>query len=235
MGRNHHRSSLGRRLLEHARDRPCVVAIDRCERLICEDHLRTGGERSGDGDPLPLSRRQLARIRILPMTDAKSLEGRGCLFCDLFRRGVGVIDCEAEDDVLQGGQPREQALLLEDERNLSPHAVEVAPPPTVKSAALHPDLSRRWAELAVQQTEQRGLARAARPGDLDQLAWRDREVDLLDDRAAPKGLADGGQPDQRAGRRRMSGYRLISRLATKVRHRTGGACPRSSRPSGPHP
>ena len=235
MGGNHHCSSLGRRLLEHARDRPRIVAIDRCERLICEDHLRTGGERSRDGDPLPLSRRELARIRIFAMTDAKSLEGRCGLFRDLFRWVVRVIDSETENDVFQGGQPREQALLLEDERDLSPYAVEVVPPPAMESAALHPDLSRRGAELAVQQAEQCGLARAARPGDLDQLASRDREVDLVDDPAAPEGLVDGGQPYQRAGRRRMSGYRLIGRLATKVRHRTGGACAGSSQPSGPHP
>jgi hypothetical protein len=48
----------------------------------------------------------------------------------------------------------------------------------VEASAFDPDLASVGPQLAVDETQQRGLARAARAGDLNELAARNAEVDV---------------------------------------------------------
>ncbi len=82
------------------------------ERLVEKQHLRTLRERPGDRDPLGLAARELpgATARELPDPQpVQPLQSDGA--------GLGARDAaraEPERDVLQGGEVREQHLVLED-------------------------------------------------------------------------------------------------------------------------
>ena len=120
---------------------------------------------------------------------------------DLAIGGVGLVHHQRKHHVLERGQAAEQALLLEQERNVVPDAVEVAAPPLVQRSSLDPYLAGGRPQLAVQQTQQRGLPRSAGTRHLDQLARRDREVELVDHDALAEQLSDRAELDQRSRRR----------------------------------
>ncbi len=103
----------------------------------------------------------------------------------------------AQDDVLESVETWQQALLLEHEGNLAPHATQAPSPPAVEPTAADPQLAGIRPQLAVDEAEQGGLARATRPGHLDQLTGGDAEVDAFEDRAATEGLGYGDELDRR--------------------------------------
>src|SRR5207245_2583169 len=109
-----------------------------------------------------------------------------------------------------------EALLLEHERDIAAEVAETAAPPPVKSASAHPQLARIRSQLAVDQAQQGGLAGAAAPGYLDQLARRDCEIETLEDGGLAKRFGDAcaapvlTAAGQREWRRRDGDYKLTS-------------------------
>src|SRR5713101_6665005 len=89
-----------------------------------------------------------------------------------------VDEHQCENQVLEGVQAGQQPLLLIDEGDLATEAPKTPPPPAVEASSLDPKLASRRTELAVDEPEQRRLARPARSYDLDQLAARNREVHI---------------------------------------------------------
>src|SRR2546428_2372181 len=160
-------------------------------------------------------------------------------------RHLRIAHLERKHDVLERVEARQEALLLEHERNFAAEVVETVAPPPVKSEAAHPQLARIRSQLAVDQAQQGGLAGAAPSGYLDQLARRDCEIDTLEDAGLAKRFGDAKQLDRRLdcelafGRRAAPGRPIFLRLhavsLTAVFGRAGAAscCWSASHPSRP--
>jgi hypothetical protein len=93
-------------------------------------------------------------------------------------RDLGVTDLHRENEIFKGGQARQEALILVYEGHLAANAAQPTPPPPVEASPLDPNLSAVRPQLAVNQSKQRGLARAAGACDLDELAWGGRDADV---------------------------------------------------------
>ena len=86
-------------------------------------------------------------------------------------------------DVLDRGQRRDQVELLEDEpERVAPQARELAVAHRHEVLALELDAPARRAVERAEQLQQRRLARAGRPGDDEELAVANLEVDAVDRR-----------------------------------------------------
>src|SRR5256886_5698605 len=133
-------------------------------------------------------------------------------------RHLRIAYLERKHDVLERVQARQEALLLEHERDVAAEIAEAAAPPPVKSAPAHPQLARIRSQLAVDQAQQGRLAGAARSGYLDQLTRSDGEIDALENGGLAKRLGDANELDRRLdcelafGRRAAPGRPLLLRL-----------------------
>ena len=205
-GDDHGRAG-GRCFLEQSHDDRSVLFVQRCQRLVSEQNPWPGDQSSGDRDTLPFTRGQLMRIRAAPRGEVHRLQRRERALFDGRVRNLGVVHLQRQHDVLQRCQAGQQPLLLEDERHVAPQVSETAPPPAVQASSSHPQLARARPELAVDQAKQRRLARATGPGDLDQLAWRDRKVHTFEHQVAAVRLVEGDELDRGLDRRRAGGAR----------------------------
>src|SRR2546427_11242195 len=128
------------------------------------------------------------RIGAPTVSEVDRLERLEGTLLDRAVRHLRIAHLEREHDVLDRVQARQQALLLEHERDFAAEVVETVAPPPVKSASAHPQLARIRSQLAVDQAQQGGLAGAAPSGYLDQIARRDCEIDTLEDAGLPNDL-----------------------------------------------
>jgi len=92
------------------------------------------------------------------VTQAQGLERFRRPALDRSVRDLGVAYLHGEDEVFEGCQAGQQALLLVDERHLTADPAEAPPPPSMQAAPFDPNLSSIRAQLAVDQPEERGLA-----------------------------------------------------------------------------
>ncbi len=137
------------------------------------------------------------RVGLAALPELDRLE---CGLGALLDRAVGhgrVTELKREDDVLEGVEPGQQPLLLVDERNLPSQPSQLAVPPAAESPPSDEELAPIGTELAVDEAEQRRLARPARARHLHELPRGNAEVDALEDLAFAEGLDD---PDQLYGR-----------------------------------
>src|SRR5690348_8488724 len=143
------------------------------------------------------------------MPELHRLERVGGAPLDLAVRHLGVADLEREDDVLEGVEPRQQPLLLEDEGDVASVLAESAAPPPVQAAAAHPHLARVGPELPVDEAKQGRLARTAWAGDLEKLARGDAEVDPFQYLGAAERLRQTDELDRRLSRDLAVGPRAV--------------------------
>jgi hypothetical protein len=126
-------------------------------------------------------------------------------------RGVTLATVEpADQHVLARGQPGERSNELEGAGD-APDTNCVRGQPA-DGMAVEADLSGVGAQGAGDEIEQRGLARAVRPHDADQLAFRQREADVADGAHPAEALADARHLEEwRAdGRPRLRAQRLAN-------------------------
>ena len=71
MCRRDKRAALAREIEQQRSELGPAIGIERCRRLVEEQHVRIDGERPGDGDALRLAAGQLARQRAGAMVDAE--------------------------------------------------------------------------------------------------------------------------------------------------------------------
>src|SRR5260370_557844 len=137
-----------------------------------------GRQGSGRGDAVPFAGRQLARVRLSPITEPKSVQGFERAPADPAVRDGRIDEHQGVNQVLERVQPGQQPLLLVDERDLAADAAEASPPPPVQASPLDPNLAFRRTKLAVDEAGQGRFFGSAWSHRLDQLAGRNGEVDV---------------------------------------------------------
>src|SRR5215510_11616513 len=101
--------------------------------------------------------------------------------------------------VLDATQPANEVELLEDHGDLAPRRAEIAPAETADVASVDLDHASIGADEPGEAAEERGLARAARTQNADELARRDLEGHLAERfHAAGIGLDEAGHAHERA-------------------------------------
>jgi hypothetical protein len=144
-----HRRAIGCRLLEKAHHYPRVVVVDRGEWLVSQHDSRPPRQGSGNCDALPLASRKLMGISAATVPEAQRLERVQRPAPDRSMGDLGVTYLHGKNQVFKGGQARQQALLLVDERHLSTDASKAASPPPMQASALDPNLAAIRTNLAV--------------------------------------------------------------------------------------
>src|SRR5256885_7437523 len=137
------------------------------------------------------------RIGAPAVSEVDRLERLEGSLLDRAVRHLRIAYLERKHDVLERVQARQEALLLEHERDVAAEIAEAAAPPPVKSAPAHPQLARIRSQLAVDQAQQGRLAGAARSGYLDQLTRSDGEIDALENGGLAKRLGGANERDRR--------------------------------------
>ena len=218
VGGDDYRRPVGGGFFEKAHHDLGVVVVDRCQRLIREQNLRTARQRPGYRNPLSFARRELVRIGATPMAEAQRLERltRSPLYGAV--RNLWIADLHCKNQILQRGAARQQALLLVDECNVAADPSKAAPPPPVEAAPFDPDLSFVRTKLPMNESEEGGLASPARSGDLDKLSWCDRQGDVAQHLGPSEKLRNAGQLDHGLGR-----DRAIGPVPIRSRHPIRGA------------
>ncbi len=148
-------------------------------RLVEQEEPGTKREGRGDTHPLELAGRELVRLPACQMLGSKRTERLESAAVDLRRRRAEVLEPEGnlvldpgEDDLVLG--------ILKDARNAPG---EVARPRAAGVAAVHLDPPREPAAVKVrhetgERTQQRGLSRAGRAQEADELAGPELERDV---------------------------------------------------------
>ena len=192
--------------------------------LVGEEQARAGGKRPGQGDPLLLATRELARVVADPRGEAHPGEA-------LERGGARVVparELERQHHVLQGGEARNELEGLEHEAHQP--APQAGAPVLVQGGqvgAVEPDTPRGGEVQAGEEREQGRLAGAGFPDDRQGLAGGHRQPGPREDLERPLGARDAlseflGAED-RWGRWTFHGALLESRRRPRFHNRTGEA------------
>ncbi len=163
-------------VVELAEPGPQLVAdpgIERPEGLVQQEDLGPGGQRPGQGHPLPLPAREL---RGVPPGIPRKLDEVEQLVDPPADLGLGeLLDLQAEGDVLADRHVPEQGVVLEDE----PH-----PPPLDRQVrGVQPrqlDLARVRRLQPRDDPQDRALARPRRPEQRHELPLGHLERDVVD-------------------------------------------------------
>ena len=163
-------------------------AVEVAGGLVGEQDRRPGGEGAGEGDPLLLAPRELARIVMAALRQphgGQQLVGAS--------EGVGEAEqLDRQQHVLARGEVRQQLEALEDEADLlAAEQGEAVLRHRLDGGAVDQDLARGRAVEAGHQGEERRLAAPRGAEDGDELAGLDREIDMVEDRQLP---APRGEP-----------------------------------------
>ena len=105
---------------EQVHDFEREVGIEVAGRLVSEHKLRIVHQRARNRDPLLLTARHLFRIGIHPVLQADPLQHLKRLA--LLRRERQAEHAHDEGDVLEDGEARDEAEVLEDEADAAPVA-----------------------------------------------------------------------------------------------------------------
>src|SRR5581483_6200274 len=199
---------------EIAAQAPARLRVQGRERLVEEEERRPERERAGERHALRLAARQLARLPLGERGDPEALEplARGAI-------GRGPRDAaraEAERDVRHRAQVREEEQVLECDRDralLGGH--EDARGRIVERHAVDPKRAGVERDQAGERVHDRRLAGAVRAEERDQLAARDRELDVEIELAAthPEPCLDAHSASKK---RRRSATRTPSDTASST-------------------
>ena len=167
--------------LELAPHLEAELGVEVRERLVEEQHPRLDGQRAGDRHPLLLAAGELARIARLILRELHQLEHPAHALSDL--RSGPAAQRQAEGDVVEHGQVREQRVVLEDHAEPAALGRQV-----IDRASIEPDLAARGRKQPGQQVQRGGLAAARRPQEGDELAAVYVERELVEHRAGAEAL-----------------------------------------------
>ena len=186
---------------------PCLL-VERAERLVHQEDLGVDRQRASDRHALLHPARQLARVLVGEAGEPERAEQLAGDPATARRRHA--LELEAELDVLQRGPPRKEASVLEHGRD----APGIRPRHRLAVDQEAPLIGRHE---TTQHAEQRGLAAPGRADERAELAFTDRERDVMERfhraRAGGIALGDGLDGDQRAARGGHVSWR-ISRAMT---------------------
>ena len=158
---------------EHLLQLGAGEGVEHAEGLIEQEHLGREGEGAGDAAALAHALRKLGGFLVHGVAKA---DDRKVILDDLaaFRGIGGVVDLfDAEHDVLEGGEPGQEAGGLEDNAAVGAGAGDFL-------AGEH-DAATRYVSEAGDHGEDRGLAAARVADEGDELALLDTQVEVLDD------------------------------------------------------
>ena len=163
-------------LLAHA-------GVERAERLVEQEHLRLGSERTRERHALPLAAGELRRIAAAEPGELHELEQLGDARADLALRAAA--DAEPEGDVVPDRHVRERGVVLEDEADAALLRRErrrlLAGDEHVAGVGhLEPG----------DHAQQRRLAAAARAEQRGERAALDEDRDVVDRDEVPESLRD---------------------------------------------
>jgi hypothetical protein len=158
------------------------------ERLVHQQHGRLHHDRAGDRDPLALPAGQLRRVAAQQLAELDQVGGP---LHPLPHPGpVDLAHAQAEGDVVEHGQVREDRVALEHHRQVALARRQVG---DVGVADAHP--AAVGVLQAGQQPQQRRLAAAAGPQQHHELAVGDLQVDIVDGGGLVEDLAHALQAD----------------------------------------
>ena len=147
--------------------------VERRERLIHQQHARVGGERTGEGDALAHPPGEFVRAGLFLVTEADEVQ---VVAGGLEALGLGEVrlEAEAEEDVLQGIEPREERILLEHDEAI----------PARGRHRLIPEADLAFVGMLQtgQQAQQGGLTATGRTDNDEELPFPDVQGDLLQGR-----------------------------------------------------
>ena len=170
---DHRLPELLRRAAQQLEDLLPRRRVEVAGRLVGEDDRRLRDERARDRDALLLAAGELGRPVLAPVGEADALQQV------LEELGLGLLagDRERQDDVLLGGQHRQEVEELEDEADvLAAQQRHLAVGEALDLLAGDLDRAARRLVECGEQVHQRRLARARRPHDGDQLAGARRSA-----------------------------------------------------------
>ena len=192
VGDHHGRDgTLGRRAEPHQvlLQRVAGERIERAEGFVEKQHFRVGGEGARNRHPLPHAARQLTgpaveRVRRGPPARARAAPE------PLVPRAarVGYAASHGEADVFERGEPRQERVVLEDERRVAADAAH--------RLAVDDDAAAVGGGEAGQDAQQRRLSAAHRADDRDELATLHAERDVSQhrpDAGGAPGVPRGGE------------------------------------------
>ncbi len=138
VGSHDHGCPGGGRVLEELHHDRRVVVVHRRERFVGEEHARLRRQCTRHRHALALACGELVRIRGPAVAELDRLERFEGALLDHAIRHLRIAHLKRDDDVLECAEAGEEALLLEDERDVPPQCAQAAPPSLVESAPTDP-------------------------------------------------------------------------------------------------
>ena len=166
--------------------------IQRAQRLVQKQYLRTVHQCAGDGHPLLLAAGQLVDAAAVKALQADHLQHFGDTLPYLLLRHFG--DAQAEGDVFKHIQMREQRIFLEHRVDLPFVRRNVVDPHPVKG-----HITGCGCCKPADDTQRRGLAAAAGPKQCEEFGIVDIKVDVIENQLVVKRHAEVPQANQLFG------------------------------------
>ncbi len=165
--------------------------VERRERLVEQQHVGIDDEGAGEADALPHAAGQLLGIGRFEPVEADEIDRLEGAVAPLAARHA--LRLEAELDIAEHGEPREQGEALEHHGDAVRRAVHVLP------AIEHLPAARL--DEAGEDAQERRLARARLAEHRDDLAFLEAEIDVVENETAGavgrlEGLVDRGGREQ---------------------------------------
>ena len=182
--------------------------VESSERLVEEQNLRLGRERTREPHPLPLPSRQLGRVAMAEVLELDEVQKLVDALCDLGFRPLAHL--QSERDVVAHRHVLERSVVLEDEADV----------PLLRSErggvlSAEEDLSRVRGLEPGDDAEQRRLARAARAEESRQRSALDVERDVVEGDEVAETFRDVANEDGHV--RRLSSFGRMTVMATSTR------------------
>src|SRR5437879_1157477 len=170
--------------------------------LVAHQQLRIGHQRARDRDALLLAARQFLRLVLGTIGKSHHLQRHGDILLAL--RGGELCQQQRQLDVALSAQHRHQVVELEHEADVVCAPLrQLAARKVVDAATADVDLARAGLIETADQVEQRGLARARRTHERDEVALGNIERESVQDLdcllAAPVDLADTADLNHQLG------------------------------------
>ena len=165
--------------------------VERAERLVEHQHGRLVGERARHGDALLLAAGELRRLALAEPLEGDQLQQLLAPLASL--GGAHAAHAQRELDVVGHGHVAEQRVVLEHEADAALPGRHVGDVPAAEQDAAMVDRAQ-----AGERPQQRALAAAAGAEQHEELARRDVQRDVIDDRRAVIPLRDLLELDRHA-------------------------------------
>ena len=158
------------------------LGVDVAGGLVCDDQLGRVDQRPGHRHPLLFAARQIVGVAVGLVPQVDQLQHIGHTLVDLFFGDVGHV--HGKGHVLVDGHAGDQAEVLEDDPHLPAYVGDLVFFQGGNVVAVDIHLALGGQDLAQDQLEQGGFARARVPQQKDELAGFCLEVDVLQGQAA---------------------------------------------------